>query len=42
MSVGDEAVMLAKSFTGPVLTAARRIDGAVAAASARVRARRAR
>jgi tetraacyldisaccharide 4'-kinase len=31
--VGDEAVMLAKSFAGPVLTAARRIDGAVAAAT---------
>lgn len=25
---GDEAVMLAKSFTGPVVTAARRVDGA--------------
>lgn len=32
-SVGDEAVMLAKSFAGPVLTAARRIDGAAAAAA---------
>jgi tetraacyldisaccharide 4'-kinase len=30
--VGDEAVMLAKSFAGPVITAARRIDGAAAAA----------
>lgn len=30
--VGDEPVMLAKSFAGPVLTAARRIDGAAAAA----------
>ncbi len=30
--VGDEAVMLAKSFAGPVITAARRIDGAGAAA----------
>lgn len=32
-SAGDEAVMLAKSFAGPVLTAARRIDGAAAAAA---------
>lgn len=30
--VGDEAVMLAKSFSGPVVTAARRIDGAAALA----------
>jgi tetraacyldisaccharide 4'-kinase len=30
--VGDEAVMVAKSFAGPVITAARRIDGARAAA----------
>jgi tetraacyldisaccharide 4'-kinase len=30
--VGDEPVMMAKSFAGPVITAARRIDGAVAAA----------
>jgi len=30
--VGDEPVMLAKSFTGPVIAAARRIDGAAAAA----------
>jgi tetraacyldisaccharide 4'-kinase len=30
--VGDEPVMLAKSFGGPVLTAPRRIDGAAAAA----------
>lgn len=29
---GDEAVMLAKCFSGPVITAARRIDGARAAA----------
>ena len=29
--VGDEAVMMAKSFAGPVVTAARRIDGAAAA-----------
>lgn len=29
--VGDEAVMLAKSFAGPVITAPRRIDGAAAA-----------
>jgi tetraacyldisaccharide 4'-kinase len=29
---GDEAVMLAKSFTGPVVTAARRVDGAAALA----------
>jgi tetraacyldisaccharide 4'-kinase len=31
--VGDEPVMLAKSFAGPVITAARRIDGVVAAAA---------
>lgn len=31
--VGDEAVMLAKSFSGAVITAARRIDGAAAAAA---------
>jgi tetraacyldisaccharide 4'-kinase len=31
--VGDEPVMIARSFSGPVITAARRIDGAVAAAS---------
>ncbi|MGH7788842.1 MAG: tetraacyldisaccharide 4'-kinase, partial [Candidatus Binatia bacterium] len=30
---GDEAVMMAKSFAGPVITAARRIDGAAAAAA---------
>jgi len=30
--VGDEAVMVAKSFAGPVITAPRRIDGAAAAA----------
>jgi tetraacyldisaccharide 4'-kinase len=30
--VGDEPVMLAKSFAGPVITSARRIDGAAAAA----------
>ena len=30
--VGDEAVMLAKSFSGPVVTAARRVDGAAALA----------
>jgi tetraacyldisaccharide 4'-kinase len=29
---GDEAVMLAKSFNGPVVTAARRLDGAAALA----------
>jgi len=31
--VGDEPVMLAKSFAGPVFTAARRVDGAAAAAA---------
>lgn len=30
---GDEAVMLAKCFPGPVITASRRIDGAAAAAA---------
>jgi tetraacyldisaccharide 4'-kinase len=30
--VGDEAVMLAKSYPGPVVTAARRVDGATALA----------
>jgi len=29
--VGDEPVMLAKSFSGPVITAARRVEGAAAA-----------
>ncbi len=32
-AVGDEPVMLAKSFSGPVITAARRADGAAAAAA---------
>jgi tetraacyldisaccharide 4'-kinase len=31
--VGDEPVMLAKSFAGPVFTAARRVDGAAVAAA---------